>query len=117
MAKKSKKMSLSMIFILIGIVICAVAGFFTAQKLTQGDKFELIGEKIIEVEVGGSYDDQGAKVISFGQDLSALVQTENNIDYSTPGEYYIKYSVDNFRFRGIVRFRIIKVVEVASESN
>ena len=115
MAKKqTKKMSWPVVLIVLAMVVAAVAGFFTAQKLTENDKFELIGDKVVEVEVGGTYQDQGkgAQVISFGVDLSEFVKTENNIDFNTPGQYYIKYTVDNFRFKGIARYRIINVVEV-----
>lgn len=115
--KKSTKMSITLIVILLLLAVGAVAGYFTAQKITEKDKFVLIGEKTVEVEVGGSYQDEGAIVISFGKDISDKVKVDSsNVDYTTVGEYYIKYTVDNFRFKGIERYRIIKVVEVEDES-
>lgn len=115
--KKSTKMSISLIVILIILIVGAVAGYFVAKKVTEDDKFVLVGEKVIEVEVGGSYEDEGAIVISFGKDISDKVKVDtSNVDYSTVGEYYIKYTVDNFRFKGIERYRIIKVVEAEDES-
>lgn len=114
--KKSTKMSVSVIVTILALVIGAVCGYFVSQKLTENDKFEIVGEKVIEVEVGGTYEDEGAIVISFGKDLSDKIKTETNVDYSTEGQYYIKYTVDNFRFKGIERYRIIKVVGVEDES-
>ena len=114
--KKSTKMSISLIVTLFLLAVGVVCGYFVTQKITENDKFEINGEKVVEVEVGGSYEDtEGVTVISFGKDLSKLVKTETNVDFSTPGQYYIKYTVDNFRFKGIERFRIIKVVEVEDE--
>lgn len=115
--KKSTKMSISLIITILALVVGAVCGYFLSQKLTENDKFEIIGEKVIEVEIGGSYQDEGAVVISFGKDISDKIIVETNVDYTTPGKYYIKYTVDNFRFKGIERYRTINVVEVEDESN
>lgn len=113
--KRKSKKSFGLIFCVILIAIGAVCGYFVSQKVTENDKFEIVGEKVIEVEVGGTYTDEGAVVISFGKNLSSKIKTENNIDFSTAGQYYIKYTVDNFRFKGVARYRIIKVVEVQNE--
>ena len=113
--KKSAKMSVSLIVILLLVAVGAVCGYFTAQKLTENDKFEIIGERIIEVQVGGTYEDEGAVAVSFGKDLSDKIIVENVVDFNTPGQYYIRYTVDNFRFRGIERYRIINVVEAENE--
>ena len=56
-------------------------------------------------------------VISFGKDISDKIFAENTIDNTTPGQYYIRYTVDNFRFKGVERYRIVKVVEVEDEND
>jgi len=116
--KKSKKMSLSLLITLILITVGGVGGYFTLQKVTENDVFEITANKVVEIEVGQDYVDnlEEVKVISFGKDISdKVVVAENTINKNTPGQYYIKYAVDNFRFKGIERFRIIKVVEVEDE--
>lgn len=113
MAKKSKKMSISLFITLLVVVVGAVCGFFVTQKITENDKFEIIANKEIEIKVGEEYIDNldEVVVISFGKDISDKVVSESNFDNSVPGQYYIKYTVNNFRFKGIERFRIINVVE------
>ena len=108
--KKSKRSSIILSLICIFILIGGVCGYFVSRKLTENDKFEIIGEKIIEVNIGESYTDEGAIAISFGKDVSDKIKTESNVDYTTEGVYYIKYSVDNLRFKGIERYRTIKVL-------
>lgn len=113
--KSSKKKLLSLIITLVVVIGGAVGGYFVAQKITENDKFAIIGEKVIEIEVGEEYVDEGAIVISFGKNISDKIIVENTIDNTTVGEYYIRYTVDNFRFKGVERYRIIKVVEVENE--
>lgn len=113
--KKSTKMTFSLILTLLLLAVGAVCGYFVAQKITKNDKFEIIGERIIEIEVGEEYTDEGAVAISFGKNLSNKIIVENTVDNTVVGEYYIKYTVDNFRFKGVARYRIVKVVEVENE--
>ena len=111
-------MSISLIISVLCIVVGAVAGYFTLQKLTENDVFEITANKVVEINVGEEYIDnlEEVKVISFGKDISNKVKSESNLDNTTPGQYYIKYTVNDFRFKGNERFRIIKVVEVENEN-
>lgn len=116
MAKeKSNKKEIGLLAIILLIVIGAVAGFFTAKHITRNDVFEIIGEQTITVNIGESYQDEGARAISFGKDISSKIVSETNVNYSEEGTYYIKYSVDDIRYRGIERYRTIIVQPVASE--
>lgn len=89
----------------------AVGGYFLSNHMIRNDTFEVVGEKTVEVTVGGTYTDEGAIAISFGKDISDKIVAENNIDYSTAGYYYIKYTVDDIRYKDVVRYRTIIVVE------
>ena len=113
--KKSVKKKPIILVLLLLLVGGAVGGFFTAQHLTRNDKFEIVGEQCVYISVGEDYQDEGAHAISFGRDVSAGIKTESNLDVSTPGEYYIKYTVSDIRYNGICRYRYIVVSEVADE--
>lgn len=91
-----------------------VGGFFVAKHITRNDKFEIVGEKTINLTMGQTYEDEGAVAISFGKDVSAKIKVEDNIDYATPGQYYIKYTVDDVRYKEICRYRIIIISEVGN---
>ena len=99
-------LSLALIFLVFG-----VGGFFTFNLLTKNDEFSLVGEKEITLNVGDEYVEQGTKVISFGKDKSSQVVIESNVDTSVAGEYYVKYTIKDFRFKDVVRYRYVKVVE------
>lgn len=114
--KMSTKMTLTLIIPLIFLAIAAVCGFFVAEKVTKEDVFALNGDKFVEVVIGEEYVEEGCKVISFGKDLSNKLVIDDQVNYDVVGTYYIRYTVDNFRFKGVERFRIIKVVEAPDES-
>ncbi len=117
MAKgKTKKKRIGLFVIIVLIALGAVAGFFTANYITRNDVFEVIGAQTITLSLGETYQDEGARAISFGRDVSSKIVSEPNIDYTTEGTYYIKYTVDDIRYRGIERYRVI-VIEAESEAN
>lgn len=111
--KVAKKHPFGTIIVLVVFVLAVLGGYFTCKVLTKNDVFEVIGEKTIEIVVGGEYQDEGAKAISFGRDISSNIQTENNIDNTVAGLYFIKYTVDDIRYKGVVKYRYVEVVEVA----
>lgn len=115
MAKiKSKKQNIGIFAIIFLLVLGGVAGFFTAKHITRNDVFEIIGEQTITLSVGETYQDEGAKAVSFGKDISSKIVSENNIDYLAVGTYYIRYTVNDIRYRGIERYRVI-IIEASSE--
>lgn len=118
MAKKKitkKKIGL-FVFVLI-LAIGGVAGFFTAKYVTRNDIFEIIGEKTITLSLGQTYQDEGARAISFGRDISSKIVTESDVDYSKEGTYYIKYTVEDIRYRNIERYRTIVITSEVTNEN
>lgn len=116
MAKnKTKKRSISFILLTIVFVICVVGGYFVAKYLTQNDVFEIIGEKRIEIMVGQTYQDEGARAISFGKDISDKVKSESTVNNEVADTYYIKYTVDDIRYRCVERYRIVVVIDPSIE--
>ena len=113
--KDSKTLSIKFFIVVLVLILAVIAGYFTCKTLTKNDKFEIIGEKTITLEIGDEYIDQGAKAIAFGKDISSQIRTESNVDYDNVGEYYIKYFVDNILYKDVFRYRYIKIVEVANE--
>lgn len=110
--KIAKKVNPFVLLLFVIIFAGFVAGgYFLSNNMIKNDTFELIGDKTIQLSVGQTYTDEGAKAISFGKDISHKIVTENNIDFSTAGNYYIKYTVDDIRFKDVVRYRTIIVVE------
>lgn len=108
---QKKKRPVFLTALIIITIIFAVGGFFTFNLLTANDKFEIIGEKEITLILGEDYTENGVKIISFGKDKSQEVSIENNIDTSTTGTYYVKYTAKDWRFKNVVRYRYITVVE------
>ena len=104
-----------LILVVIFLAVAAVGGFFVAQTITKNDTFELIGEKTIYLYVGDSYQDEGAKAISFGRDVSENIESENNINTEVAGEYYVKYTIKDIRFGNVCRYRYVIVQEVQNE--
>lgn len=124
MAKSKSKKKLSFLIITILFIGAMIGGYFTAKYITRNDIFEIIGEKEVTINIGQIYQDEGARAISFGKDISKNIKSENNIDNLTAGKYYIKYTVEDFRYRGIERYRVVIVIdpnetiqEVTNENN
>ena len=103
-AEKAVKKShpATLILAILFLIVGAVAGVMLSRELTKNDKFELIGEKQVELAIGESYKEAGVKIISFGRDISDKVAYGG--DFVTMGEipeegiYQIVYTVDDFRW-------------------
>ncbi len=115
---KSKKGRIFFVVILLFVIVAGIGGYFTAKSITANDTFEIIGDREITLYVGEDYHEEGAIAISFGQDISDKIKIEGTVDTQTEDTYYIKYTVDDIRYRGVERYRIVKVVasEVGNES-
>ena len=103
------------IILIIFFAVAAVGGFFAANVITKNDTFEIIGEQIVYIEVGASYQEEGVKIISFGRDISDEVKIESNLDETKVGEYCIKYTVEDIRFGNVCRYRYVIVQGVSNE--
>ena len=108
--KVKKKHPIAFIVVIALFAVGIFGGYFTVKTLTKNDTFELIGEKYITLTLGQSYQDEGVKVIFFGRDMSGEIVTENNIDYSSVGQYYIKYEYSNFLYKDITIYRYVTIV-------
>lgn len=115
MAKKQKKKHLVYLLLFIILLGGAASGYFIGKHITKNDVFEVVGEKVITLELGQTYTDEGAKAIFFGKDISNKIQTENNIDYEKCGEYYICYTINNTIYKNIKRYRAVIIQEPQSE--
>ncbi len=74
-------------------------------------QIELLGDAECEVKAHHHYKDPGIQVFdSKGNDLSEYVQTEGEVDYRTPGEYQIRYYIENAQGEVVEAFRKVTVV-------
>ena len=94
----------------------ATTGFLITPALTKNDKFELIGEKNITLNLNQEYVEQGVIAISFGQNLNNKVNIESNLDTTKEGEYTIIYTINSLKYKNIKRVRYI-TVRNGSENN
>ena len=108
--KVKKKHPIAFIVVIALFAVGIFGGYFTVKTLTKNDTFELIGEKYITLTLGQSYQDEGAKAVFFGRDMSCEIVTENNIDYSSVGQYYIKYEYSNFLYKDITIYRYVTII-------
>ena len=105
---------LFVLFLLLGVLL----GVGTSYFITRDDCFVMNGSKVIEVELNGTYQDQGVKVIEFGKDISSKVEIviydENDdvvdsIDTSSDTEYSIVYTVDSLKWEKYTLIRRVVV--------
>lgn len=115
--KVKKKHPFAFIVVIALFAVGIFGGYFTVKTLTKNDTFELIGEKHITLTLGQSYQDEGAKAVFFGKDVSSEIVSENNIDFTKAGQYYIKYEYSNAFYKNIVKYRYITIIseEVSDE--
>lgn len=106
------------------VFLVSLIGTFSVSFIIQkDDKFELKGEKVITMYVGGSYTEpslnDAIECISFGRNVIDTVsinesETTYNKDTSPleAGVYYIVYNTSDFKYSEITRIRKIVVNEV-----
>ncbi len=97
------------------------AGIGAYGFICRDDCFYVIGKKEIAVPLGEDflYNDKGAMVVEFGQDISEKVKVETNltdlgdgiytVDTSVSGRYYIRYTVDTPKYGNVCRIRTFVV--------
>lgn len=90
-------------------ILCVCGGVFAVYTVTKNDTFELIGESLIELNVGDEYIEQGVKAIAFGKDISSEVKIKGIVNTEAEGEYLLKYTVDNFRYKGYTLYKKVVV--------
>lgn len=97
---------LAVLFLIVG----AVAGVLVSRNLTKDDRFVLNGDEVVRIEVGGSFADEGATVVSFGKDISSKVAIGGDtLNAGQEGIYQLVYTVDDFRWGD---YQLVRVVIV-----
>lgn len=100
------------------LIVGAVGGYFGVKVLTKKDCFELNGNDEITLQLGENYLDEGAKIISFGKDVSDDVTIETNLKENTDGTYcaeeegtyYIVYKSNNFKYGTLFKVQKIRLI-------
>ena len=109
--KQKKAHPIAFFLVVLFLAVGAVCGYFVTKHLTRNDKFEIIGEQTITINLGEDLpQDEGAVAISFGRDISSRIVVEDNINIEKAGRYYIKYTVDDIRYNGVVKYRYIIIL-------
>lgn len=119
--KQIKKLPAMTKFIAVVVFLIAAIGTFGfSHMLQKNDRFELIGEKIITMNVNGNYTepelDKAIECISFGRNVINTVSIDKEETTYNPSEsplkegtYYIVYKTSDFKYSSIVRMRTIIV--------
>lgn len=85
--------------ILVSIVIALLFGFFLLLGLfLYHVSINIVGDKLVYVNVGNDYEDDGFTANSLGIDISKYIYIENNIDTDKIGKYFINYSFNLLGF-------------------
>ncbi len=121
--KQIKKLPLkSKICIVLLFILGLAIGIGTSLFICRNDQFEILGKKVITLNVGDTYSDAGVTVIGFGIDMSKQVEIEvykddnklanglSDINTTEECSYQIKYKLNNFRFRNVEIIRTILVL-------
>lgn len=115
--KNKVKVKLSpwfVIFLIIGVLF----GVGASYVITKDDCFVMNGSKVIEIELDGTYQEQGVKVIEFGKDISSKVEIviydENDdivesINTSEDTEYSVVYKVDSLKWEKYTLIRRVVI--------
>ncbi len=106
--KKSHPLTvvLAVLFLLIG----AAGGAFVYSRLTDGDKLELAGERVVYLQVGQAYEEPGYEAVYFGKDAAdKVVLSGDEVDTSKEGIYQIVYKVDGLFRDDFQRVRAVIV--------
>lgn len=122
--KYIKKLPIVTKVIAVLVFLVSLVGTFGVSIVIQkNDKFELKGEKVITMYVGGSYTEpslnDAIECISFGRNVINTVsinESETTYNKETSpleaGVYYIVYNTSDFKYSDITRIRKIIVNEV-----
>lgn len=115
--------TLTKVIAVLVFLVSLIGTFGVSFIIQKDDKFELKGEKVITMYVGGSYTEpslnDAIECISFGRNVIDTVsinesETTYNKDTSPleAGVYYIVYNTSDFKYSEITRIRKIVVNEV-----
>ncbi len=102
----------------------AVIGFAVAKYLTKDDCFEIIGKDEITLTIGEYYVDEGVSVVAFGIDCTDKVVIDTDLKQNDKGYYadeegtfYIRYSVNNFKYSKLFKVQKIRLITFLEPSD
>ena len=98
-----------LLYLMLFLVLGIASGYSASLHLTKDDKFELLGDKNINLNLNETYNELGASVISFGKNLDDKIHIESNVDTSKEGEYVVIYTVNSLKYKDIRRVRYVTV--------
>ncbi len=94
------------LFLIIGLL----AGMVTYNQITKDDVFEVVGDKEINLNIGDTYTELGAIAKAWGKDVSKDIVITGVVDTTQEGSYNIVYTINNFKYKGVQRIRVVNVV-------
>ena len=113
---------ISYFFCTVSLIAGLAIGWYGGEYICKNDTFSLVGEKEYSIALGTAdfvYEDEGVRIIEFGRDISGEASVETDmtalgdgrytLDATVPGRYYVKYTVDSYRYGEIERIRIFTV--------
>lgn len=106
LTKKSMKICSSLIL----LVLILGCGYVFYNYYTEKPNIQIIGDKILKLEVNQLYQDYGVKAYYHFKDITINVKEKSNIDTSKIGKYKVQYEItcDN---KTTVEERVIEVVD------
>ena len=109
-----------LLFLILGCAVGGGAVYFVSRN----DCFDILGKEEITLTIGESYIDEGVKIVSFGRDVSDNYKVDTNLTINENGTltadevgtYYIKYSVEDFKYGKLFTVEKIRLVTFVEET-
>lgn len=104
---------------IIGLMSCeneTTAGF---TRITYYPTLEVLGDPVVIINKGTAYNDEGAKSVLNGEDITNQIVVQSNVDVNKTGIYNVNYSVtnaDGFSVKGSRTVYVIDPTPSALES-
>lgn len=110
----------------IALIIAFGIGVGACFILSKNDRFDIVGQDEITLQLSESYKDQGVDIREYGIDLSGKakveadpkLKTDENGEYYADevGTYYIKYTVSSLKFGFVYKIQKVRLLTFVEES-
>ncbi len=98
------------VLVIIFLLIGGAAGAFAASYLTKSDKLELLGDRVVYLEIGEEYVESGFVASSYGRDVTdKVVLSGDTVDTTKEGIYQIVYKINGLFWGEFQRVRAVIV--------
>ncbi len=121
--KMKKAGPIAVLVIVVFFVVGLLGGYLTFLLTSSHDCFDMLGEEEVTLTLDEKYIDEGVKIIEFGKDISENVEYDTNLlsdgneFYAEEvGTYYIKYSVDSFKYGKIFKIQKVRLITFVESS-